>query len=253
MTSDSSEPTATSWAQRLGVVVFTAIVPAAHATDGEIVAASYAGPTTRYAHAVLGDDVEWGSLRLAVRACADCEETREVVIQLPERRVFEDLAPRVVTVNAAGDRAALVVESDRAEGARLALYTADGVLAATPFIGTANRWLAPIGAADLDGDGAVEFAYIDRPHLAKTLRVWQLDGNRLAEEARAAGFSNHRIGWDYIEGGLRDCGDGVEMVVASGNWRHVVAVRHDGTLTPRVLGPYSAAAMAAAMACVEPD
>ncbi|MEM9603138.1 MAG: VCBS repeat-containing protein [Pseudomonadota bacterium] len=257
MAADISSNTATRQAACLCAVslMLAGAAPFGYAADGDVVAATYADPTTRYAHGVLGDAVEWGSLHLTVRACSGCAEptSEDVVIQLPQRRVFEDLAPRVVTVNAAGDRAALVVESDRTDGARLALYTADGLLAATPFIGTANRWLAPIGAADLDGDGAVEFAYIDRPHLAKTLRVWQLDGDRLTEEANATGFSNHRIGWDYIEGGLRDCGDGIEMVVASGNWRHVVAVRHDGTLTPRVLGPYSAAAIAAAMACVDAD
>jgi len=214
-----------------------------------LVSAVYADPTTRYAHAVLGDDIEWGSLRLTVRACVGCDDTSDVVIRLPESRVFEDLAPRVVTVDTDGTRAAMVVESDSRLGARLALYTADGLLAATPFIGTSYRWLAPIGAADLDGDGAVEFAYIDRPHLAKTLRVWRLVGDTLSEVASDAGYSNHRIGWDYIEGGLRDCGDGVEMIVASGNWRDVVAMRFNGSLVATVLGSYSAQAMAAALEC----
>ncbi|MEM6987922.1 MAG: VCBS repeat-containing protein [Pseudomonadota bacterium] len=216
-----------------------------------LVSAAYQEPTRRYAHGVLGDDVEWGALQLVADDCVGCETAalREVTMRLPESRVFEDLAPRLITLNAAGERAAMVVESDRDRGARLALYTEKGLFAATPYIGTRYRWLAPIGAADLDGDGALEIAYVDRPHLAKTLRVWQLDGNRLTEEANLPGVSNHRIGWAYIEGGLRDCGEGVEMILASGNWRQVVAVRYTGELSMRALAPYSAQAVAVAMAC----
>jgi hypothetical protein len=47
-------------------------------------------------------------------------------------------------------------------------------LASTPWIGQRFRWLAPVAAADLDGDGAMELAYVDRPHLARTLRVWRI-------------------------------------------------------------------------------
>ncbi len=217
----------------------------------QLVSAEFAEPTSRYGHAVLGDVKEWGALRLRVSACSDCDSTsvREVVVRLPESRVFEDLEPRIVALNAASARAAMVVESDALLGARLALYNADGLIAATPFIGTRYRWLAPIGAADLDGDGVVEFAYIDRPHLAKTLRVWRLVDGSLIEVASARGYSNHRIGWDYIEGGLRDCGDGVEMVVASGDWRDVTVLRFDGALHPRVIADYSPDAMRLAMAC----
>lgn len=220
----------------------------------EVVSATFSEPTTRYAHAVLGDAVEWGALVLEVNACSDCGErgARRIEFRLPDHRVFEDLSPRLVSLNSDGGRAAMVVESDRELGARLALYTAEGLFAATPFIGTAYRWLAPIGAADLDGDGALEIAYVDRPHLAKTLRVWQLDGNLLTQEASAPGFSNHRIGWAYIEGGLRNCGDGYEMVLASGDWRSVMVIRHDGRqLTSERIAAYSAEAIAAAMACTE--
>ena len=57
----------------------------------------------------------------------------------------------------------IVVESHAAR-ARLAVWGAGGRLAAIPFIGTRFRWLAPLGAADLDGDGRVEIAYAETPH-----------------------------------------------------------------------------------------
>ena len=209
----------------------------------QIEAARYAEPTTRYAHGVLGDAVEWGALEIKVAG----EGWRRAV--LPQRLVFEDIAPRLADLDGDGAPEVIVVESDRSQGARLAVWGADGRITATPHIGQSNRWLAPIGAADMDGDGKVEIAYVDRPHLAKTLRVWRYDAGRLTEVASAAGFSNHRIGWDYIEGGLRDCGQGPEMVLASGNWRQVMAARFDGQLAARALGAYSAAAVAEALAC----
>lgn len=210
--------------------------------------AGYLEPTTRYGHAVLGDGVEWGALRLRLREADG--GTRDVLLRLPETRVFEDLAPRLVDLG--GQRAAMVIETDAAHGARLALYTSEGVLAAGPFIGQPYRWLAPVGAADLDGDGQVEIAWVDRPHLARVLRVWRyVTGNpALQEVASRPGFTNHRIGWDHIAGGLRDCGQGPEMITADGDWQRIMAsTLVAGRIETRALGPYDEAAIEAALAC----
>lgn len=227
-----------------GAWVALALVAGGASAEGCVEAARYGAPTDRYAHGVLGDAIEWGSLTI------DSTGGRRVTVTLPQDRVFEDIAPRLVDLEPEGCPAVLVVETQAQTGAQLALYGADGVkLAATPHIGQPNRWLAPVGAGDLDGDGAVEIAYVDRPHLAKVLRVWRYSAGQLTEVAAAEGFSNHRIGWDYIAGGLRECGAGVEMVLASGDWRQLVAVRFDGGLARRVLGPYSDDLMARALDC----
>ncbi len=226
----------------LAAAVFLAWTPAAHGQ--EIVAAEFTEPTTRYAHGVLGDAVEWGALRLDLAG----GETR--LIRLPETRVFEDLTPRLIA-GEDGAPLAMVVESDLGQGARLALYAADGLVTATPFIGRPNRWLAPVGAGDLDGDGQIEIAYVDRPHLAKTLRVWRLENGVLTELASLAGVTNHQIGWDFIAGGLRDCGTGPEMVLATADWQRLTSVRFDGTtLLQQDLGvPATLDAFDAAMVC----
>ncbi|MDF1728941.1 MAG: VCBS repeat-containing protein [Sulfitobacter sp.] len=215
-----------------------------------VVAADYAEPTRRYPHAVLGDDIEWGALRLTL-GCETCAADRQVTIRLPEARVFEDLAPRLVDLGGTEGVRAMVVESDLRMGARLALYGPDGLLAATPFIGRRNRWLAPVGAADLDGDGRIELAYIDRPHLAKTLRVWRWETGSLRKVASLAGLTNHRIGESDIAGGIRDCGSGPEMILADADWQRLRAVTFDGlALESRDIGPHRGRdSFAAAMAC----
>lgn len=235
------------FARRALLLLCALLAPVAgFAADGGIISARYVEPTTRYAHGVLGDAIEHGAIELELEGGA-----ARRIIRLPAERVFEDTEPRVVDANGDGRAEVIVVESHQNQGARLAIYNATGLVAATPYIGTRNRWLAPIAVADMDGDGAVELAYIDRPHLAKTLRIWRFEEGALTEVAALKGLTNHRIGERDIGGGLRDCGAGPEMIVASADWRHLMAVTFDGTsLTAREIGAHkNRASFAAALAC----
>ncbi|WP_163849297.1 FG-GAP repeat domain-containing protein [Pseudooceanicola aestuarii] len=219
---------ATALVAGLGLAWLTAAPLSAQAITG----AQYAAPTTRYAHGILGDAVEWGALVLTL---SDGTRRRHV---LPQRLVFEDTAPRLADLDGDGAPEVIVVESDRRKGARLAIWSGAGRMTATPHIGQANRWLAPVGAADLDGDGRMEIAYVDRPHLARVLRIWRYSDTTLTQVASAAGLTNHRIGWPDIPGGLRRCDKGVEMVLASADWRQVIAARFDGQkITARAIAP----------------
>ncbi len=204
----------------------------AGAATAEISEARYVDPTTRYAHGVLGDTVEYGALELSFDNGANKR------IALPRDRVFEDTVPRLIQ-DPQGNWRVLVVESSLRQGARLALYDGGGLFAATPYIGRPHRWLAPVGAADLDGDGYLELAYIDRPHLAKRLRVWRLSEQSLNHVADQSGLTNHRIGWNHIPGGIRRC-DGIpEMVTATGDWSAIaISTLRDGRITTREIGPY---------------
>ena len=204
------------------------------ATYADVVSATYSEPTTRYAHGVLGDDIEYGTLQMT-RA-----DGARVTVKLPQDRVFEDLEPRLFDVDQDGDFEVIVIESSAYEGARLSVYDQEGLVAATPFIGRSNRWLAPIGAADLDGDGYIEIAYIDRPHLAKTLRIWRFKDDKLTQVADKPGLTNHRIGWAFIAGGIRNCDKVPELITASGDWSDIIATTFEnGRLAFRSIGRYS--------------
>ncbi|MEP3345389.1 MAG: VCBS repeat-containing protein [Litoreibacter sp.] len=213
-----------------------------------IVEARYADPTTRYAHGVLGDAIEWGTLELVVE---DWAHKTKVKIKLPEDRVFEDVEPRLADVDGDGKPEVVVVESQLNTGAQLAVYDETGKIAFTPHIGRSNRWLSPVGVADLDGDGHIELAYIDRPHLAKILRVWRYRNGALEHVADQRGLTNHRIGETDIGGGIRDCDGGIEMITATDDWRRVIATRFDGQdFKLRDLGPHEGrASLNAALDC----
>ena len=201
----------------------------------EIVAADLVAPTDRYAHAVLGDALEWGGLELTL------SDGRRLLFSLPDSHVFEDITARTGDFDGNGRVEVMVVETSVTQGAALAIYDASGRRAATPYIGQPNRWLAPAGWGDFDGDGRIEIAYIDRPHLARELVFLRLDGKALTEIARAPGFTNHRIGERRIAGGTRYCDGRDTLIVASADWSRAMAV----TLGPkgvlaRDLGPWPA-------------
>jgi len=149
-----------------------------------LLSAAYAEPTSRYAHGILGDEIEYGALILTYK-----DLSARTVIRLPQERVFEDTAPRI---------------------------------------------------ADVDGDGAVELAYIDRPHPAKTLRVWRFASGTLTEVTSLQSLTNHRTGERDSAGGLRNCGQGLEMIVANADWSRLVAETLKGsTLQTRDSGPHT--------------
>ena len=229
---------------RRALLVLCLLQGAAQASDA-IVAANYIDPTQRYAHAVLGDGIEYETLAITL---ADGDVRR---FTLPETSVFEDTKPRLVDLDADGAAEVIVVESDQSQGARLAIYDAAGFVTAAPYIGTRFRWLAPLGAADLDGDGQMEIAYIDRPHLAKTLRIWRYESRQLTQIAALAGVTNHRIGERDIAGGIRRCGGVPEMILAGADWADLRAIRFNaGLFETRSLGAdTSRDAFAAAMSC----
>lgn len=212
-----------------------------------IIGAQFDGPTLSYAHGILGDAIEFSDLVIETEDWAHRVRYR---ITLPVNHVFEDLAPRLWDITGDGTPEVVVVETDVALGGALAIYDETGKLAETPHIGRPNRWLAPVGAADFDGDGRIEVAFVDRPHLAKTLRVFEWDGSGLVLDAELAGLTNHRIGEDFISSGVRNCGDGPEMVTADASWAQVMVTRLEGgVLSTRAVGAFSQDRLAAVLDC----
>lgn len=238
---------------RAGLALTFGVVLASAATAGDapqITAAHFSNPTGIYDHGILGDAVEFLDLEVQLSTGA------VTVISLAgQTHVFEDLAPRLWDVTGDGFPEVVVVETDMSSGAQLAIYGlrngAVAKIAETPHIGSTHRWLAPIAAADLDRDGHIEVAYIDRPHLARTLRVWSYVDGAFAQVAAGSSLTNHRIGQDFITGGLRDCGRAPELITVDADWSRIIATTFDGQgLRARVVGPFDGpASISDALSC----
>lgn len=203
----------------------------------QILAATLQDRTTRYDHAALGDAIEYGAMVILSRDCPTCAVDQTKIV-LPPDQVFEDVEARVVDLDGDGRREVLVVQTDLAKGAALAVYDTNGKVTATANIGAPYRWLAPVGVGDFDDDGRPEIAYIDRPHLDKELVFLRYTQRQLTEISRVKGLTNHHLGQNVIEGGVRRCGGaGDQVVVANADWTQVMTLRLDGK-PPQVLRPY---------------
>ncbi len=112
---------------------------------------------------------------------------------MPIDEVFEDLAPRLVQVTDQVPTELLVIVSSLDSGSRLALVGLGAnrleMVAQSAPIGMPNRWLNPVGVADLSGNGEAEIAAVTTPHIGGVLRVYRRRGERLVEIASLGGQS----------------------------------------------------------------
>ena len=170
------------------IIPHAAIVPGAL----DIKAVWLAGPTGRYDHGVLGDEIEAAALKV------ETEAGKVLSYQLPPYSVFEALTPRLADLDGDGRDEIVVVRSSVGAGAAVAVLGIRGgkldLVAESPAIGLAHRWLNPVGAGDFDGDGRKEIAVVQTPHIGGVLILYRIEGARLVEFAREAGYSTHAIG-----------------------------------------------------------
>jgi FG-GAP-like repeat len=182
-----------------------------------------------YRHDILGRTPEWS--RLVVTLGPKGRAVREgaaLAFPVARHRLYEDTVPRLADLDGDGRPEIMVVESDHRRGARLLALFLDGRTAATPFIGTPRRWLAPVGVADLDGDGRAEIAYVETPHLGGVLKIARLDANMIRVVAEVQGLTNHRIGDDFIQGRIAECVGRPTVLTANADWSRIIGTRLEG-------------------------
>lgn len=218
----------------------------------EIAGARYVEPTKAYGHGALKNG-EYAGIRI------DYDDGSQNTLRF-EGAVYEDTAPRLADLDGDSSPEVIAVLSGFNVGAMVQVIDFDGTWARpvgnTAPIGTRHRWLAIAGLADFDGDGRLDVAYVDRPHLAKVLRVVTLDLSGGSLETRplgvVKGVSNHLLGTPDIEGGVRDCpGDAPVIVTASADWQKAVETTWTGAgFTAQDVGPYDGPeSLAARLTC----
>lgn len=243
----------------LGLVCVFIIASAAMvaAEDAPLpITAIFEAPTDRYPHNIMGSLRAHNDLAVTLPQCAVCTGgPSRLAIRLPDDLVFEDFEPRLVDLDRDGVNEIVVVESDQRKGSRLAVWEVmlvDGKPklvrgATTDFIGTRFRWLAPIGAEDFDGDGRVEIAYVEKPHLDKILRIVRREGSQLRLVASLAGVTNHAIGQEEVQSRIETCNGRPTIIALDATGIRRLAIRFDGTTvgaselgetsTPHILDP----------------
>ena len=152
------------------------------------------GPNSeRYAHGVLGDGIE--ATRVTLLERHSLALMRELVLDSP--RVFEDIAPRKVSL--AGGRDGLLTVQAGPSGGQLVLIDADPhnasslrLAAQGTALGTVNRWMSPLVCGD-------HWLAVHTPHIGGVLHVYQREGAHLQAQRLLPGVSNHRIGSRWLD------------------------------------------------------
>ena len=196
-------------------------------------------PTSRYAHDALGTSVHAASLH-AIVVQPDGSQ-RALSLELPADRVFEDRLPRLADLDGDGRDEIIVVESDLRLGSSLVVYGLRlgaaarqpvlAQLARSPFIGTPQRWLNPVGVADFDNDGRPDIAAVVTPHIGGVLTLYRYRPPVLEPEAQLPGLSNHRIGTaeQQLSAIVHSPGQRPALIVPGASLRNLHVVRLDST------------------------
>ena len=185
--------------------------------EGEItragdVTAYLTHPSEAYKHGVFGKQIEAGGF--AVERAG-----KRLEIRLPADQVFEDRRVRLMDVDGDGVAEAILVKSTLDKGAALAVYKIGksrlDLLAETPPIGTANRWLNPVGVVEMNIDGRKFVGAVITPHLSASLRFYELRLGKLVEVTRIDGVTNHINGSRNLDlSVVQDVdGDGADDVI----------------------------------------
>lgn len=160
----------------------------ATAASGDIRRAWFGRPTTRYAHGVLGDAVEAGSL-VAQRADGS---TVEVV--LPDAQVFEDITPRLYDFGGDGRNEIVVIRASKTGGGAVVVYAIDdagelAIVAESAENGRPNRWL---NIAGIRNDTVY---FVRTPHIGGRLATLAIkNGKVTAKDDIMSDLTNHLIG-----------------------------------------------------------
>lgn len=153
--------------------------------------AQYYLPTERYGHGILGDKIEAGGLVMY-------HDGTYYPYILEDNYVFEDLAPRMIDVNADGRPELLCIRSEVNSGAALVIYELRE-RSIRPYawieeVGTRFRWLNVVAVKDLDNDDTLDLVWIQTPHIGGILKSTNIAEGKMEVLDEMGGVSNHAIG-----------------------------------------------------------
>jgi hypothetical protein len=163
----------------------------------DIARAWLAQPTVRYDHGILGDAVEAAALVIETR------DGRRREVKLEDDAVFEDLEPRIADIEGDGHDDVVVVKSYLRRGSALAVIAERRgryqIVAETPPLGAAHRWLDPAGIGKFSADGKTGIALVRQPHVVGMLELWTWSNGALHKSGEIPDTANHIAGTRQID------------------------------------------------------
>jgi len=191
-------------------------------------------PTSEYAHAVLGDDLEAAGITL-VNTQTSPPQIAKIAAQGSE--VIEGITPLWADLNGDGTREIIVTQSNSQDGARLVAYSEDGsLLAASQPIGQGFRWHHQLAVGTFLPGDQVQIAVVRTPHIGGVIELFALENGQLVRRAELAGYSTHQIYSRNLDSALSlDLNaDGIlELLVPEQSQQAIALVAfRDGALRP---------------------
>lgn len=187
-------------------------------------------PTTRYAHGVLGDPFEAGSIKVLEVGRDGYSVVGRIV---PESGgVFEALSPLWFRPGDGEEELLAVTESTQRMGSRISVYSPRGsLIAAGPFVGEPQSWRHLIAAGPFGPNGEMEIAAVRTPHVGGPVEFYRMkrEDGKLRLAASGGEYPSHTIysrDLDAVRAGDLD-GDGRwELLLPTTSYTSLEAVRH---------------------------
>lgn len=210
-------------------LAINAMLDARIVQDGEGRLAILTDPTTAYAHGVLGNSIEAGSLTV-VDTNGDTP-TIVAMIDNFDGSVIEGIAPIWADLDGDGSRELIVTLADSQRGARISAFTLnnEAVYESAP-IGQGNRWRHQLAVAPFDGEP--QLVDVLTPHLGRTVEFFAIDGNLLSIEASINNYTSHLIGSPNLDTGVAGDFDGdgqVELLIPNGQFGALAGLAKSGS------------------------
>ncbi len=191
-------------------------------------------PTNRYAHAIMGDDLEAAALALI-----ETDPTPKVIRTIPisDKFVMEAISPLWVDLDGDGEREIIVTRANSEQGAQVIVLNEMGELIAEgPAIGQGNRWRHQLAAATFGPNGEVELVEVRTPHIGGPAGFFRWEGNQLTKVTDERGFTSHMIrsrNLDMAVAGKLDASGRMTIVLPSQDRTILGGIQHleDGAET----------------------
>ncbi|MBK5106751.1 MAG: hypothetical protein JJE12_01410, partial [Anaerolineales bacterium] len=194
-------------------------------------------PAEKYAHGVLGDQLEAAAITL-IETLPEPSIVRH--ISLPDHEVIESIAPIWADMTGDDQREIIITVSDLDLGAGIVILDESGErLAQGPKMGMPFRWRHQIAVSRFGSGVNIELAVVRTPHIGGNIEFYQLKDGELSITAEFPGVTSHTLGsrnLDLAAAGDFD-GDGwSELLVLSPDLREYIAVSRTAAGTEQAWG-----------------